>query len=122
MHLSEADRAVLASAEEITIETRSPGNDVHRTIIWVVVDGEDVFVRSVRGDRGRWYREALANPEVALLVDGRVIPAHVVAAADPDSIARCSSALIAKYRADPAIASMLRPSTLPTTLRVIASA
>ncbi|HET9435359.1 MAG TPA: DUF2255 family protein [Candidatus Limnocylindrales bacterium] len=122
MNLSPEDRALLARTEEVDIETRSASGDVHRTIIWIVVDGHDVYVRSVRGAGARWYREAVASPDVSFVVDRRTIPATVVRADDPASIERCSAALGAKYAADPALALMLRPDTLPTTLRVLAGA
>jgi hypothetical protein len=122
VNLSPEDRALLACTEEVKIETRSATGDVHRTIIWVVTDGDDVFVRSVRGEGARWYREALAAPDVALVVDRRTpIPATVVRADNPASVERCSAALTAKYSADRALALMLKPHTLPTTLRVLAS-
>ena len=121
VNLNAAERDLLARTEEVIIETTSASGAVHRTIIWVVVDGEDVFLRSVKGDRGRWYREAIARPEVVLEAGTTRLPARVVAAADPDSVERCSAALTGKYRADPALRTMLRPDTLPTTLRVLAS-
>jgi Uncharacterized protein conserved in bacteria (DUF2255) len=55
---------VLAEIEEVDIETRAaPGAPAHRVTIWVVVDGDAAYVRSVRGARGCWYREATAYPE-----------------------------------------------------------
>lgn len=122
MNLSADDRAILARTEEVAIETESAAGTVHRTTIWVVVDGEDVFIRSVRGDVARWYREAMARQDVAIMAGGRRIPVRILAAPDAASVARCSAALTAKYGADPALGSMLRPATLPTTLRVLASA
>src|SRR6266508_2510555 len=58
---------LLAEIDEVDIETRA-GADLpaHRTTIWVVVDGDAAYVRSVRGTRGRWYREATAYPEAVL--------------------------------------------------------
>jgi hypothetical protein len=120
VNLSVDERDLLTRTEEVTIETTSASGVVHRTIIWVVVDGEDVFLRSVKGDRGRWYREAIARPEVVLEAGTARLPARVVQAADPGSVERCSAALTGKYRADPALRTMLRPDTLPTTLRVLA--
>src|SRR2546421_522494 len=82
-----ADLALLGATEEIEIETRAaPDAPVHRTIIWIMTDGNDAFVRSVRGGRGRWYREAIANPQVAVHAGGRRLAARVVAANDPTSI------------------------------------
>ena len=40
------------TTEEIEIETARPDGPPHRTIIWVVVDGDDAFVRSVNGAGG----------------------------------------------------------------------
>jgi hypothetical protein len=122
VNLSADERDLLARAEEVKIETRSPSGDVHRTIIWVVVDGDDVFIRSVRGETARWYREALAGGELAIHVGEQRIPIAVAAAADPDSVERCTAVLAAKYSADPALRLMVRPHTLPTTFRVLASA
>ena len=110
---------VLDGHEEVVIETgaapRAPGR---RTIIWVVVEGGEVFVRSVRGPSGRWYRDLLSDPIGVLHVGREALPVLAVAAGDPASIQRCSSGLRAKYAADPALPSMLRPETLPTTLRL----
>ena len=118
MSFSADDLALLDRSEEVDIETRAPGGDPHRAIIWVVVDAGDVFVRSVRGERGRWNREAVANPAVALLVGGRRLTATAIPASDPDSVERVSDALRRKSAADPALATMLREHTLPTTLRL----
>jgi len=122
VNLSSDERDLLARTGEVKIETRSATGEVHRTIIWVVVDGEDVFIRSVRGEAARWYGEALAGREIALHAENQRIPVTVVPATDPDSVERCSAALTAKYRVDPALRTMLRPHALPTTLRVHANA
>lgn len=60
----------LNSREEIDIETRSATGTTHRTTIWVVVVDNNVYVRSVRGRSGRWYREITSNPQGAIYVDG----------------------------------------------------
>jgi len=119
MSFSGEDLAAIDAAEEIRIETQAPGGDVHRTIIWIMVDDGEVFVRSVNGEDGRWYREAKANPAVAIHVADRRLPATAIPADDPDSIDRVSDALRRKYRTQGAsLASMLEPNTLPTTLRL----
>jgi len=110
-------RAAIAEREEVEIETGG-----RRTIIWIVVDGEVVFARSVRGERGRWYQEVLADPKATLHFRGRpkLAPVAVrgVHAPDPESVAACTRALERKYARDPALNSMLRPDTLPTTVRL----
>jgi hypothetical protein len=119
MPFSTGDLAMLAETEEVEIETRAaPDAPVHRTVIWIVTDGQDAFVRSVRGARGRWYREAVAHPDVALHAAGRRIPARAVPANDPNSIERTSAAFNRKYARDPAVRAMIKPDTLDTTMRV----
>jgi hypothetical protein len=118
MSFSAEDRALLERVEEVEIETQPPEGPVHRTIIWTVVDGDDVFIRSVRGESGRWYREAMANPAVAVHVNGNRIPATVIPASDPASIERASAGFRRKYAGDPAASAMLRPTILSTTLRL----
>jgi hypothetical protein len=113
------DLTAIGAAEEIRIETQAPGDSAHRTIIWVVVDNGEVFVRSVNGERARWYREAKANPAVAIHLGEQRLPATAIPADDPDSIDRVSAALRAKYsRWGGSLQSMLEPHTLPTTLRL----
>jgi hypothetical protein len=62
---------LIDEAKEVHIETRRDEDaPVHRTTIWLVTVGSTVFVRSVRGEEGRWYREVSANPAAALHVGG----------------------------------------------------
>src|SRR5712671_4234116 len=77
MSFSEEDLASLDRAEEVEIETQAPGKAARRTVIWVVVDGGEVFIRTFKGPDSRWYRDAMANPAVAIHVDGRRLPAQV---------------------------------------------
>ena len=109
---------LLERTEEVEIETHASGDPAHRTTIWIVVDGDVPFVRSVRGPAGRWYREALAQPSVTIHAAGQSIAARAVPAVAPDSIARCSAALRRKYAGDPSLDLMLRPEVLSTTLRL----
>jgi hypothetical protein len=94
----EAELAAMAAAEEVDIETRSPSGELRRTIIWIVERDGTVYVRSYRGARGRWYREAVA---------------------DPDSVAACSAGLAEKYAGDPSTPAMLAADVLPTTLKLV---
>lgn len=115
------DLAALAAADEIEIETHATDGTVHRTIIWVVAHDATVYVRSVNGPGARWYREALADPSVALHVDGRRIAARTVPAMDPASVEACSTGLRDKYKGSYSLAAMLADSVLPTTLRLEAT-
>ena len=108
----------LNSREEIDIETRSATGTTHRNTIWVVVVDNNVYVRSVRGRSGRWYREITANPQGAIYVDGRRLSVRAIPITDPATIARVSNAYLQKYRNSPVVNSIVREETLPTTLRL----
>jgi hypothetical protein len=107
--------------DEVQLETsRGDGAPVHRTIIWIVIDGDAAYVRSVRGPAGRWYRELVANPNGAVHADDARTAVHALPVADPTTIARVSAAFRHKYEArwpGPS-AAMLRDEVLPTTLRL----
>ena len=119
MSFEESDLAAMAAAVEVEIETRSAAGETHRTIIWIAERDGQVYARSYRGERGRWYREATAEPDVAIHVDGRRIPARAVPATDPASIAACSEGLRAKYAGDGSLAAMLVDDVLPTTIKLV---
>lgn len=118
------DAAILAlwrDLPEIQIETsRGDNAPVHRTVIWIVVDGDVAYVRSVRGPAGRWYRELSANPHGAVHANGQRVVVAASPATDTASVARVSELLRQKYEArwPGPTASMLRDETLPTTLRL----
>jgi hypothetical protein len=109
---------LLAEIDEVEIETRAgPDAPAHRVTIWVVVDGDAAYVRSVRGVRGRWYREATAFPQAVLHVGGRTLPVHIELVSDTATIARVSDAFLRKYVQWPNDArAMVRDEVLATTL------
>jgi hypothetical protein len=118
MTFDAATLRLIDAAYEVDIETVRPDGSVQRTIIWVVVDAGDVFVRSFKGDRGYWYQAAVDRPEeLALIVAGTRLAVRAVVASDEISIARCSAGLSKKYRGSGAsLSGMLLPRVLPTTL------
>jgi hypothetical protein len=112
---------LLDETDEVRIETRRDADSpVHRTIVWVVIVEGEVFVRSVRGAKGRWYREISSNPEGALHVGERRIPVRATPATDETTVDAASEAYRNKYEeAWPGpTAAMLRPDVLPTTLKL----
>ena len=110
----------LAQMEEIQIETRRPGAEspAHRTTIWVVVMGDNVFVRSVRGNAGRWFQEIKANPMAFLHLGGKRMAVRAIPANDVATIAQVSDEYRRKYRNSSEMPSMVRNEILPTTLRL----
>jgi hypothetical protein len=112
---------LLDETREVRIETRRDEEaPAHRTTIWVVTVDGDVFVRSVRGERGRWYREVSANPSAALHVGDRRIPVRASPVTDEPTVGAVSEAYRSKYgRTSPgSTRAMVQPETLPTTLKL----
>ena len=122
---SRLDREVLDAldgTDEVHVETsRDASSPKHETVIWAVVVDCDVFVRSVRGEKGRWYREASANPDVTLRVNDRRVPVRAVPETDARTIERVGEAIREKYGASypGPTAAMLREEVLATTLRLL---
>lgn len=112
---------LLSQTGEVRIETRRDADaPEHHTIVWVVVVDGEVYVRSVRGSKGRWFREIRAYPEGALHVEDLRIPVRAAPATDDPTVNAVSDALRSKYEhaAPGPTAAMVRPDALPTTLRL----
>ena len=106
----------LRGQQEIAIRTgKHPSSTV---TIWVVVADDEVFVRSVRGPKGRWYRDLAKGGPATLQVGGHDVPVEAIPATDSAAVERASRAYLRKYSGSPYADSMVRPETLPTTLRL----
>ena len=105
-------------AKEVDIETAGPDGAKHRVTIWIVVVDDVPYVRSVRGKRGRWYRELTVNKKGALHVGARAVDVRPVAVSETALIDEVSAALWRKYAKNSSLFSMLRLATLDTTLRL----
>ena len=61
--MPDGDLRQLAEVEEISIGFTRPDGSTGSTPVWVVQAGDAIFVRSIRGRRGGWYRRLGANPD-----------------------------------------------------------
>jgi hypothetical protein len=103
----------------VEIETVSPKGAKHSVKIWIVVVDGVPYVRSVRGPKGRWYRELLARGEGAIVAGGKRTPVKAKRDKTKAAIDRTSDALRRKYKTSGAsLASMLRVDVLDTTVRL----
>ena len=106
----------LRAVREIVIRTeKHPATAV---TIWVAVADEDVFLRSVGGSKGRWYRDLAAGRCATLEFAGRRLEVEAFPVSDPDAIARASREYLRKYQPSPYAQAMVRDEVLPTTLRL----
>ncbi len=105
----------LRDCREVAIRTEKHAENA--VVIWVVVADDEVFVRSVRGNKGRWYRDLATGGSATLEFAGRRLPVQALPAADTDAITRASRDYLRKYQPSPYAQSMVRAEVLPTTLR-----
>jgi hypothetical protein len=106
---------------EVEIATALQDGGLRRpVIVWIVRDGDDLFVRSYRGPSALWYRGALLKPEGNLIVGTRE---HAVRfePATPDRNDQIDAAYRDKYGRYGAsyIAAMTSPEVRATTLRIV---
>lgn len=117
MDISNDDISVLAESREVSIVTEDDDGRLRRTVIWVAASDGELFVRSVRGDSGHWYRRARAKPMVALESDDVSRRFEAVHAPDDESVNAASEGFRAKYSGR-SLDSMLAAEVLHTTLRL----
>jgi hypothetical protein len=108
--------ALLRSTREVRIRTARHRN--RGVVIWIVVADDAVFVRSVRGARGKWFAAAAADGQAVLEVGDRQLPVRVIPVSDNATIEAVSQAFLSKYATSPYAQSIVAPDTLPTTLRL----
>jgi hypothetical protein len=104
-------------AEELQMApARSDGMPRTPVPIWVVREGDDLYVRSFRGSAGAWYRAARASHEGRIRSGGVDKDVTLVEVTDPGTNDRIDTAYRTKYGrygasyVDPMVAS--RDTTL----------
>ncbi|MGW5657806.1 DUF2255 family protein [Streptomyces humi] len=107
-------------AEELQMApSRRDGTPRTPLPIWVVRDGDDLYVRSFRGGAGAWYRTAQASHQGRISSGGVDKDVTLVEVTDPGVNDRVDAAYRAKYGRygaryiDPMVASR------DTTLRLV---
>ena len=109
----------LEDVREVQIETApAPDAPSRRTTVWPAPQDGRLYVRSLRGQAGRWFRDLLAHPEAVLHADDEAVPVVAEVAADPESVAAASAALRRRYAGSSALDAMTREEILDTTVRL----
>jgi hypothetical protein len=106
----------LRDVQEVKIRTEKHPNSA--IVIWVVAADDEVFVRSWRGAKGRWYRDLAAGGPATLEFAGRRLAVQAIPASGPAAVARASREFLSKYQRSSHAQEMVRSETLPTTLRL----
>src|SRR3712207_1356759 len=89
----------LRDVREVAIRTEKHPNSA--VVIWVVVADDEIFVLSVRGTKGRWYRELARGGLATLEFAGRQLEVQAIPVSDPDAIDRASREYRRKYQPSP---------------------
>ena len=101
----------LRDLQEVAIRTEKHPNTA--VVIWVAVADEEVFVRSVRGTKGRWYRDLAAGVSARLEFAGRHLAVQAIPVSDPAAVARASQ----EYLRSTSRAPMRKRWCAPTSCR-----
>jgi hypothetical protein len=111
----------LGRAQELRIAGRRKDGTLRSlVIIWAVVVDGDVYVRSVRGADGAWYRGVQQRHEGRIESGGVAADVRFIdVPADGPVHERIDAAYAAKYRSSPsAVASIVTAAARATTMRV----
>ena len=108
----------LGGVDEITIGFQRPDGSNGSTPIWVVTVGDDVYVRSIYGSRGGWYRRLRARPDGQVEDGDHVHPVHAEPVADPGTLEEVTRAYATKYAGSPYVQSLLGQEAVDATLRL----
>ncbi len=111
----------IGGAEEVDVAAVTRAGSVrNRVTIWVVRHGEDLFVRSVRGPKGAWFRAVQGSKDGRIWAGGleRDVTFEEEGSAVNDEI---DAAYRSKYRryAGRILNSVLTPEARSTTLRLV---
>jgi len=106
----------LRDVQEVVIRTEKHSKS--EVVIWVAVADEEVFVRSWRGTKGRWYKDLAVDGPATLEFAGRRLAVQAILASDPAAVARASREFLRKYQPSTHAQEMVRAKILPTTLRL----
>jgi hypothetical protein len=110
--------AHLAEVEEISIGFRRPDGSTGSTPVWIVRVGDNLFVRSIRGPEGGWYRRLRADPNGEVREGGHLHSVHAEPVANTHTIAEVTRAYATKYSGSPFVRPLLEEPAASATLRL----
>jgi hypothetical protein len=94
---SPADARAIAAPEEIQLTTRRQDGTLRKPrTIWIVSDGDRVFIRSTNGRTADWFRAAITAGHGQIIAHSRTYDVAFRETEDGD-LARVDAAYRAKY-------------------------
>jgi hypothetical protein len=116
--MAESDLRHAGDMEEVTIGFQRPDGSSGSTPVWIVRSGDDVFVRSMYGERGGWYRRLRANPDGTLADDEHIHAVRAEPVADEAKRQEVTRAYERKYGPSPDLRPLLTDEAIGATLRL----
>jgi hypothetical protein len=110
----------IGAAEELQIQPRRRDDTLQNPrTIWVVRHGDDLYVRSVNGRTGAWFRGAQVRHEGHIRAGG--VDKDVVFVETDDGNGEIDAAYRTKYRryAGPIVDSIISPQARAATLKLV---
>lgn len=111
----------IGTSEELRIAALRPDGTLRKSvIIWVVRVGNDLYVRSVKGHEGAWFRGVRARHEGRIQAGGLMRDVTFVEEPDPVINEQVDAAYRAKYdRYGPSIVgTIVSPEARSATIRL----
>jgi deazaflavin-dependent oxidoreductase (nitroreductase family) len=94
--------SAVAIEPEVRLTTYGRKTGKESTVtVWIVTDGNKVYVRSGMGMKRHWPKNLLARPEGKLHLDGRVVPFKSRHITNPSEARRSSTLYDPKYGPSP---------------------
>jgi hypothetical protein len=112
----------IGTAEELEITSlRNDGTLRNPVTIWVVRINDDLYVRSVYGHKGAWFRGTQERHEGRIQAGGVEKDVTFVEEKDPDLNERIDTAYRSKYRRQGAsiVNTILTPEARDATLKLV---
>lgn len=113
------ERTTLDEEQLLRIATIRPDGTVRNPVtIWAVVVGNELYVRSVRGEAGGWYRHLQQDPH-ARIAAGALERDVTAVAADRALDQEIDAAYLSKFGPSFAVDSITTPAAKATTLQLV---
>jgi hypothetical protein len=110
----------IEAAEELDLASARRDGTLRKTVtMWVVLHGDDLFVRSVNGRKSSWFRGAEARHEAHIQAGG--VDKDVFLVETDDVNDELDAAYRAKYRryAESIVGSIVSPQARAATLKLV---
>lgn len=117
-----AELAKIETAEELELASRRRDGSLRRPVVmWVVRDGGDVYVRSMHGRAGAWFRGTQTRREGHIRAGGVDKDVDFVVDTDPAVNERIDAAYRGKYRRYGAniIGGVVNPDARAATIKLV---